>query len=79
MPLNGPAIEASGATGHIPGQSNVRVVRTVGRAFLRERNGVYRFFNRLNHFTAILAPYHKAAANFLAVIHLAAARLGTRH
>jgi transposase len=73
------AIEASGATAHIPSQSNVRVVRTVDRDLYRERNKVERFFNRLKHFRGIATRYFKTAANFLAALHLACSRLWIRH
>lgn len=69
------AIEASGATAHIPSQSNVKVVRTVDRTIYRERNRIERFFNRLKHFRGIATRYFKAAQNFLAALHLACARL----
>ena len=73
------AIEASGATAHIPSQSNVRVVRTVDRDLYRQRNPIERFFNRLKHFRAIATRYFKTATNFLAALHLASARLWVRH
>lgn len=73
------AIEASGATAHIPSQSNVRIVRTVDRQLYRERNNVERFFNRLKHFRGIATRYFKTATNFLAALHLASARLWIRH
>lgn len=72
------AIEASGATAHIPSQNNVRVVRSVDRELYRNRNLIERFFNRLKHFRGIATRYFKTAANFLAAIHLAAARLWIR-
>jgi transposase len=73
------AIEAAGATPHIPSQSNVRVVRSVDPALYRNRNLIERFFNRLKHFRGIATRYFKTATNFLAAIHLAAARLSIRH
>jgi transposase len=69
------AIEATGATAHIPSQSNVRVVRSVDPKLYRERNLIERFFNRLKHFRGIATRYFKTAANFLAAIHLASARI----
>ena len=73
------AIEASGARAHIPSQSNVRVVRTVDPTLYRERNRIERFFNRLKHFRGIATRYFKTAANFLAALHLASARLWIRY
>ncbi len=73
------AIQASGATAHIPSQSNVRVVRSVDPQLYRNRNLIERFFNRLKHFRGIATRYFKTAANFLAAIHLASTRLWLRH
>lgn len=72
-------LEASGATAHIPSQSNVRTVKTVDRALYRHRNLIERFFNKLKHFRGIATRYHKLARNFLAAVLLAAARLWLRH
>ena len=72
------AIQASGATAHIPSQSNVRVVRSVDPELYRRRNAIERFFNRIKHFRGIATRYFKTAANFLAAIHLAAARIWIR-
>lgn len=73
------AIEASGATAHIPSQSNVRVVRTVDRNLYRGRNRIEQFFNRLKHFWGIATRYFKTAINFLAALHLASSRIWIRH
>jgi transposase len=73
------AIERSGATAHIPSQSNVRVVRTVDRALYHQRNVIERFFNKLKHFRAVATRYHKLARNFLAAVLLASTRLWMRH
>ena len=59
-------------------QSNVRIVRSVDPELYRKRNMIERFFNRLKHFRGIATRYFKTAANFLAAIHLAAARLWIR-
>ena len=45
----------------------------------RYRNRVERFFNRLKHFRAIATRYEKHAANYLALIKLAAIRIWLRH
>ena len=70
------AIEATGATAHIPSQRNVRAVRSVDRTLYRERNRIERFFNRLKHFRGIATRYFKTANNFLAALHLASAQSG---
>ena len=42
------------------------------------RNLVERFFNRLKHFRAIASRFEKTAANYLALVKLASARLWMR-
>jgi transposase len=44
----------------------------------RQRNLVERFFSKLKHFRAVATRYEKHAANFLAVVKLAAARIWMR-
>ena len=44
----------------------------------RYRNLVERFFNNLKHFRAIATRYEKHAANYLALVKLAAARIWMR-
>ncbi|MFD2648635.1 transposase [Devosia albogilva] len=51
----------------------LRRSRTLPKAHMIER-----FFSRLKHFRGIATRYFKTAANFLAAIHLAAARLWIR-
>jgi transposase len=72
-------IEATGATPHIPSQSNVRVRRVVDHHIYRQRNLVERFFNKLKHFRRIATRYDKLARNFLAAVALASTRLWIRH
>jgi len=45
----------------------------------RYRNLVERFFNRLKHYRAIATRYEKHAANYLALVKLAAIRIWLRH
>ena len=73
------AIEALGATAHIPSQSNVRVVRSVDPEIYRNRNRIERFFNRLKHFRGIATRYSKLARNFLAAVLLASTRIWLKH
>ncbi len=73
------ALEADGATAHIPSQSNVRIVRSVDRELYRNRNLIERFFNRLKHFRGIATRYNKLARNFLAAVLLASARIWLKH
>lgn len=44
----------------------------------RERNLVERFFNKLKHFRAIATRFEKHAANYLALVKLAAVRIWLR-
>ena len=44
----------------------------------RYRNLVERFFNKLKHFRAIATRYEKHAANYLALVKLAASRIWLR-
>ncbi len=73
------AIEADGATAHVPSQSNVRVVRSVDPEIYRNRNQIERFFNPLKHFRGIATRCTKLARNFLAAVLLASARIWLKH
>jgi transposase len=44
----------------------------------RYRNLVERFFNKLKHFRAVATRYEKHAANYLALVKLASARIWMR-
>jgi transposase len=48
------------------------------RATYRKRNAIERFFNKLKHFRAIASRFEKFAANYLALVKLASARLWMR-
>ncbi|MBW7057705.1 transposase [Paracoccus bogoriensis] len=69
------AIEAFGATAHIPARATSRWPEPVDRTIYRERNRIERFFNKLKPFCGIAARCFKTAANVLAALHLACARL----
>jgi transposase len=43
------------------------------------RNRIERFFNRLKHFRRLVTRHEKHAANFLALLKLAAIHLWLRH
>ena len=45
----------------------------------RARNRIERFFNRIKHFRWVATRYEKHAANFLAMLKLAAVHLWLRH
>jgi transposase len=45
----------------------------------RARNRIERFFNQIKHFRRLATRYEKHAANFLAMLKLAATQLWLRH
>jgi transposase len=56
-----------------------RLDKPVFSSFLyRYRNLVERFFNKLKHFRAVATRYEKHAANYLALVKLAATRIWLR-
>src|SRR5215217_6820486 len=56
-----------------------RLDKPVFSPFLyRSRNRVERFFNKLKHFRAVATRYEKHAANYLALVKLAATRIWMR-
>ena len=61
----------------IPSRS-MRLQRTVPRELYRQRNLVERFFCKLKQFRRIATRFDKHAANFLAAIALASARIWMR-
>jgi transposase len=67
-----------GAWANIKPTSN-RVSRPAFSPFLyRYRNLVERFFSKLKHFRAVATRFEKHAANYLALVQLAAARIWMR-
>jgi transposase len=57
-----------------------RLVPPVFSPFLyRYRNLVERFFNKIKHYRAVATRYEKRAANYLALVKLAAIRIWLRH
>ena len=60
----------------MPGRVNVPAFSSF---LYRYRNLVERFFNKLKHFRAIATRYEKHAANFLALVKLAAIRIWLRN
>jgi transposase len=71
-------IAAQGAAANIPDRSNRTRTHRFSSIIYRERNRVERFFNRLKHFRRIATRYEKLAANYLAMIKLAAVRIWLR-
>ena len=72
-------IEAAGAAPNIPPMVNRRWKPCFSPVLYRGRNRIERFFNRLMHFRRLATRYEKHAANFLAMLKLAAAYLWPRH
>ena len=71
-------IEAQDAAANIPDRSNAKKSHAFSPTLYRERNRVERFFNRLKHCRRIATRYEKLAANYLAMIKLAAIRIWLR-
>ena len=71
-------IEAQGAAPNIPDKVNRKHRHCFSRSLYRERNRVERFFNKIKHFRRIATRYEKLAANYLAMIKLAATRICLR-
>ena len=59
--------------------SNRRRKPCFSPALYRARNRIERFFNRIKHFRRLATRYEKHAANFLAMLKLAATHLWLRH
>jgi len=65
-----------GATDVIPSKSNRKMPKEFDRELYKQRNLIERFFGRLKaSFRRIATRYEKTAANFMAMIKLAAVRL----
>lgn len=68
-------IEAQEAAVNIPDRSNRKQSHRFSPTLYRERNRIERFFNRLKHCRRIATRYEKLAANYMAMIKLAAVRI----
>ncbi len=71
-------VAARGGKAHIPTQSRVRLQRSVPPDLYRRRNLIERFFCKLKQFRRIATRFEKHAANFLAAVALASARIWLR-
>jgi transposase len=67
-------IEAQDAAPNIPAKSNRREHFCFGRWLCRERNRIERFFGKLKQFRRVATRYEKLAANYLAMVEIAAIR-----
>src|SRR6266550_1249026 len=72
-------IEAAGAALNIPPMIHRRRKPCFSPVLYRARNRIERFFNRIKHFRRLATRYEKHAANFLAMLKLAATHLWLRH
>ncbi len=71
-------IDDQDAVANIPDRSNRTQSHDFSPTLYRQRNRVERFFNRLKHCRRIATRYEKLAANYLAMIKLAAIRIWLR-
>ena len=71
-------IESQDAAANIPDRSNRKISHAFSPTLYRERNRVERFFNKIKNFRRIATRYEKLAANYLAMIKLAAIRIWLR-
>lgn len=71
-------IEEQEAVANIPDRANSKQEHAFSPTLYRERNRVERFFNRLKQCRRIATRYEKLAANYLAMIKLAAVRIWLR-
>ena len=63
----------------IPDRSNRNESHAFSPLLYRLRNQIERFFNKIKYFRRIATRYEKLAANYLAMIQLAATRIWLRH
>ena len=73
------AMTAQGAWANIKPMPHRRDPPAFSPFLYRYRNRVERFFNKLKHYRAIATRYEKHAANYLALVKLAAIRIWLRH
>jgi transposase len=66
------AIEDAGSAPNIPSKRTRKWKSCFSKTLYRQRNRIERFFNRIKHFRRIATRYEKHAANYLAMLKLAA-------
>ena len=71
-------IEAQGAAPNIPDKSNRTQPHGFSNTLYKDRNRIERFFNRIKHCRRVATRFEKHAANFLAMLKLAAVQLWLR-
>lgn len=72
------AMTAQGAWANVRPMPHRIAPPVFSRFLYRHRNLVERFFNKLKHYRAIATRYEKRAANYLALVKLAASRIWLR-
>ena len=72
-------IEKRGSVANIPSKKDRKEIGVFDADLYKERNRVERFFNKIKHLRRIATRYEKLAANFLAMIKLAAIRTWLRY
>jgi transposase len=72
------SLKERGAWANIKPMSRRANIPSFSPFLYRYRNLVERFFNKLKHFRAIATRYEKHAANYLALVKLAASRIWLR-
>ncbi len=72
-------MDAQGAWANIKPMPNRCNPPAFSSFLYRYRNLVERFFNKIKHYRAVATLYEKRAANYLALVKLAAIRIWLRH
>lgn len=72
-------LAARGAWGNIRPMPGRRRVPAFSPYLYKLRNAIERFFNKLKHFRAVATRFEKHAANYLALVKLAASLIWMRH
>ncbi|HAJ19874.1 MAG TPA: hypothetical protein DCL95_07415 [Rhodospirillaceae bacterium] len=73
-----PWVAEAGAAPNIPSKRHRKWKACFSKRLYKERNRVERFFNRIKHFRRIATRYEKHAANYLAMLKLAAIQIWLR-
>lgn len=68
-------VKKQGMLAVIPSRKNRKKPRYYNREIYKDRNFVERFFARLKQFRRVATRYEKKAENYLAMVHIASARL----
>ena len=72
-------IKKCGSVANIPFKKSRKEIGDFDAELYKDRNRVERFFNKVKHLRRIATRYEKLAANFLAMVKLAAIRTWLRY